>query len=129
MRLGAPELAQRALLRGGEFGLPGATTRHFNQLMIYHSKQANLHGMLETYEMMKRVGPRPDSETCFILVKGCVDTGRPDLAQLVVQEFETAGVRVRNGTRLYISQHAQQGAGATPELMQQQQMSASQAGL
>lgn len=105
MRLGAPELAERALLRSGEFGLPGANARHFNQLLIYHSKQSNLRAMLETYELMKRAGPRPDSETCFILVKGCVDAGRTDLAELVVNEFEIAQVRVRNGTRLYIEQH------------------------
>lgn len=106
MRLGAPELAQKALLSGGEFGLPGANARHFNQLLIYHSKHSDLQGMLETYELMKRAGPRPDSETCFILVKGCVDAGRDDLAKLVVNEFDTAGVRVRNGTRLYIEQHS-----------------------
>ena len=63
--------------------------------------------MLETYELMKRAGPRPDSETCFILVKGCVDGGRPDLADLVIKEFEAAGVRVRAGTKLYIEQHKQ----------------------
>ena len=107
MRLGAPELAQRVLLRSGEFGLPGANTRHFNQLLIYHSKQTSLRAMLETYELMKRAGPRPDSETCFILVKGCVDGGRPDLADLVIKEFEAAGVRVRAGTKLYIEQHKQ----------------------
>jgi len=118
MRVGAPELAQRALLRGGEFGLPCATTRHFNQLMIYHSKQANLLGMLETYDMMKHIGPRPDSETCFILVKGCVDSGRIDLAELVVREFDTAGVRVRNGTRLYITQHTQHDASQSGALHQ-----------
>jgi hypothetical protein len=106
MRLGAPELAQKVLLQSGEFGLPGANTRHFNQLLIYHSKQTSLRSMLETYEMMKRAGPRPDSETCFILVKGCVDSGRPDLAKLVIQEFEAVGVRVRPGTKLYIEQHS-----------------------
>jgi hypothetical protein len=106
MRLGAPELAQKVLLQSGEFGLPGANTRHFNQLLIYHSKQSSLRSMLETYEMMKRAGPRPDSETCFILVKGCVDGGRPDLAKLVIQEFEAVGVRVRPGTKLYIEQHS-----------------------
>ena len=105
MRLGAPELAQRVLLRSGEFGLPGANARHFNQLLIYHSKQTSLRAMLETYELMKRAGPRPDSETCFILVKGCVDGGRADLARMVIQEFEAAGVRVRAGTKLYIEQH------------------------
>ena len=61
--------------------------------------------MLETYELMKRAGPRPDSETCFILVKGCVDSRRPDLAELVVKEFEAGGVRVRAGTKLYIVQN------------------------
>lgn len=104
MRLGVPEVAQNALTRAAEFGLAAGSTRNFNQLLIYHSKHHDLPRMLETYELMKRAGPRPDSETCFILVKGCVDTARGDLAQLVIQEFEGAGVRVRQGTRLYLGQ-------------------------
>lgn len=30
-------------------------------------------------------GKRPGPETCYILVKGCVDQGRPDLGELLIQ--------------------------------------------
>ncbi len=49
--------------------------------------------MFEVFEFMKVSGRRPGPETCYILVKGCVDQGRPDLAELVIREFEQNGVR------------------------------------
>jgi hypothetical protein len=112
MRLGVPEVARHALTRAAEFGLPPGPIRQFNQLLIYYSKHAQLPELLETYELMKRAGPRPDSETCFILVKGCVDNARRDLAELVVAEFEAGGVRVRNGTRLYLQRGDGEAGGA-----------------
>ncbi len=62
--------------------------------------------MLEMYELMKSAGPQPDSETCFILVKGSVDCNRVDIARAIVKEFDAAGARVRDGVRLYIEQHS-----------------------
>lgn len=106
MKIGAPDLAKRALVRSAEFGFSPANTRLFNHLLIYYSKQGDLRSMLETYELMKRAGPRPDSETCFILVKGSVDCGRGDIANAIVKEFDAMGARVRDGVRLYIQQHA-----------------------
>lgn len=114
MKLGAPELAKRALVRSTEFGFSPANTRLFNHLLIYYSKQKDLRSMVEMYELMKRAGPRPDSETCFILVKGSVDCGRSDIAQAIVHEFDAMGARVRDGVRLYIQQHG------SPEQIQQQ---------
>jgi pentatricopeptide repeat protein len=105
MKLDAPEIAKRVLLQSTEFGFSPANTRLYNGVLIYHSKQMDLRSMLEMYEMMKRSGPVPDSETCFILVKGCVDAGRADIAQAIVSEFDNAGKRVRDGVRLYIQQH------------------------
>ena len=105
MKIGAPELAKRALVRSAEFGFSPANTRLFNHLLIYYSKQEDLRNMLETYELMKRAGPNPDSETCFILVKGSVDCGRSDIAKAIVEEFDAMGARVRDGVRLYIQQH------------------------
>jgi len=114
MKLGAPELAKRALVRSTEFGFSPANTRLFNHLLIYYSKQKDLRSMVELYEFMKRAGPRPDSETCFILVKGSVDCGRSDIAQAIVHEFDAMGARVRDGVRLYIQQHG------SPDQIQQQ---------
>lgn len=105
MRVGAPDIARKALLQGQEYGLAGPNTRAFNRLLVYHSKNKDLERLVETYELMKRAGPRPDSETCFVMVKGLVDGQRPDLAGLVIREFEIAGVRVRDGTRRYIETH------------------------
>jgi hypothetical protein len=106
LRLEAPELAQKALRHPAEYGLSeSSSTKYFNKLLVYYSKAGAIGSLLETYEAMKRDGPVPDSETCFVLVRGLVDAGRCDLAELVVQEFDAAGVRVRNGTRLYLDQH------------------------
>lgn len=55
--------------------------------------QGDLQRMFEVFEFMKVSGRRPGPETCYILVKGCVDQGRPDLAELVIREFEQNGVR------------------------------------
>lgn len=38
--------------------------------------------MFEVFEFMRSHGRRPGPETCYILVKGCVDHGRPDLAEV-----------------------------------------------
>lgn len=38
--------------------------------------------MFEVFEFMRGHGRRPGPETCYILVKGCVDHGRPDLAEV-----------------------------------------------
>lgn len=106
MKLEAPDIAKRALLQSTEFGFSPANTRLYNHLLIYHSKQKDLRSMLEMYELMKSAGPRPDSETCFILVKGSVDCDRVDIARAIVKEFDAAGARVRDGVRLYIEQHS-----------------------
>lgn len=106
MKLEAPEIAKRALLQSTEFGFSPANTRLYNHLLIYHSKQKDLRSMLEMYELMKSAGPQPDSETCFILVKGSVDCNRVDIARAIVKEFDAAGARVRDGVRLYIEQHS-----------------------
>jgi hypothetical protein len=104
MRLGAPALGARAAgAAGAELGLPAPRPRQLNRLLVYHSKVGDLAAMLDAYEGMKAAGPRPDAETAFVLVKGCVDAGRPDLAALVLAEFEGAGVRVREGTRAYLA--------------------------
>jgi pentatricopeptide repeat protein len=50
-------------------------------------------------------GIKPGPDTCHVLVKGCVDCGRPDLAEMIIKEFEESGARVRNGTRLYLDQN------------------------
>jgi pentatricopeptide repeat protein len=104
LRVGAPEVAYQAISRPDEFGLYITAAWEYHPLLIYHSKVGDLSSMLDLYELMKRRGHKPDSATCFVLVKGCVDNGRADLAELVVQEFEGAGVRVREGTRLYLQQ-------------------------
>lgn len=41
-----------------------------------------LQQMFEVFEFMRGHGRRPGPETCYILVKGCVDHGRPDLAEV-----------------------------------------------
>lgn len=105
MRIGALNIAKRVLLQSAQFGLSSPTARQFNHVLIYYSKQHDLRSMLEMYELMKKTGPPPDSETCFIVVKGSVDCGRPDIANAVIAEFEMAGVRVRDGARLYVEQH------------------------
>lgn len=106
LRLQAPELAQKALQHPADYGLSeSSSTKYFNKLLVYYSKAGNILQLLELYEQMKREGPVPDSETCFVMVRGLVDAGRNDLAELVIREFDGAGVRVRNGTRLYLEQH------------------------
>lgn len=55
--------------------------------------QGDLQRMFEVFEFMKVNGRRPGPETCYILVKGCVDQGRPDLAEIVIREFEQNQVR------------------------------------
>lgn len=50
-------------------------------------------------------GIKPGPDTCHVLVKGCVDCGRPDLGEMIIKEFEESGARVRNGTRLYLEQN------------------------
>lgn len=106
MRVGALDIAKRVLLHSAQYGLAPPTARQYNHVLIYYSKQHDLRSMLEMYELMKKSGPTPDSETCFIVVKGSVDCGRPDIATAVIAEFEAAGVRVRDGARLYVEQHA-----------------------
>ncbi len=44
--------------------------------------QGHLQQMFEVFEFMRGHGRRPGPETCYILVKGCVDHGRPDLAEV-----------------------------------------------
>ena len=44
--------------------------------------QGALQQMFEVFEFMRGHGRRPGPETCYILVKGCVDHGRPDLAEV-----------------------------------------------
>lgn len=44
--------------------------------------QGALQQMFEVFEFMRSHGRRPGPETCYILVKGCVDHGRPDLAEV-----------------------------------------------
>jgi pentatricopeptide repeat protein len=106
-KLDALEIGREVLLRGARYGFGTPSTRQFNVLLIYYSKKGMLKEMVEMYEGMKsgRFAP-PDSETCFILVKGFVDGGRGDVARLVVGEFEQAGVRIRDGVRLYIDDHS-----------------------
>lgn len=41
-----------------------------------------LQQMFEVFEFMRGHGRRPGPETCYILVKGCVDHARPDLAEV-----------------------------------------------
>lgn len=48
---------------------------------IWHV-QGHLQQMFEVFEFMRGHGRRPGPETCYILVKGCVDHGRPDLAEV-----------------------------------------------
>ena len=106
MKLEALEIGKEVLLRGARYGFGTPSTRQFNMLLIYYSKKGMLKEMVEMYEGMKTGGfAQPDSETCFILVKGFVDGGRGDVARVVVGEFERAGVRIRDGVRLYIDQH------------------------
>ena len=50
--------------------------------MIYYSKLGALSHMFEVFEFMRGHGRRPGPETCYILVKGCVDHGRHDLAEV-----------------------------------------------
>ena len=104
MRVGALDIAKRVLLHSAQYGLSPPTARQYNHVLIYYSKQHDLRSMLEMYDLMKKSGPTPDSETCFIVVKGSVDCGRPDIATAVISEFENAGVRVREGARLYVVQ-------------------------
>ena len=105
MKLDAIDIAKEVVLHGAKYGFGEASTRQYNMLMIYYSKKGLLKEMVDTYEMMKVRGPMPDSETCFILVKCFVDASRGDVARAIVREFEKAGVRVRDGARLYIDQH------------------------
>jgi len=106
-KLDALEIGREVLLRGARYGFGTPSTRQFNVLLIYYSKKGMLKEMVEMYEGMKSGGfAPPDSETCFILVKGFVDGGRGDVARLVVGEFEQAGVRIRDGVRLYIDDHS-----------------------
>lgn len=75
--------------------------------------QGDLPKMLEVYEFMRSAGrAAPTQETCHVLVKGCTDNGRPDLADLVIRDFEEAGARVRQGTRLYLEQNRGRAAAA-----------------
>jgi pentatricopeptide repeat protein len=67
--------------------------------------QGALQQMFDVFEFMRSHGRRPGPETCYILVKGCVDHGRPDLAELTIKEFEQNGVRVRDGSKLYLEQN------------------------
>jgi pentatricopeptide repeat protein len=105
MRLGALDIAKDLIVHGAQYGFGEPSTRQYNMLLIYYSKQGLLKEIVEMYEMMKVGGPMPDSETCFILVKSFVDASRVDVARAIVSEFEKAGVRVRDGARLYIDQH------------------------
>ncbi len=105
MKLEALDIAKEVILHGAQYGFGEPSTRQYNMLLIYYSKQGLLKEIVETYELMKVGGPTPDSETCFILVKCFVDASRGDLARAIVGEFEKAGVRVRDGARLYIDQH------------------------
>ena len=66
--------------------------------------------MFEAYEFARAQGWPPRSDTCFVLVKGCVDAGRADLAEAVVADFEGNGGRVRSGVRAYIETHRRPGA-------------------
>ncbi len=105
MKLNALDIAKEVILHGAQYGFGEPSTRQYNMLLIYYSKRGLLKEMVEMYEMMKVGGPMPDSETCFILVKCFVDASRGDVARAIVGEFEKAGVRVRDGARLYIDQH------------------------
>ena len=105
MRLEALDIAKQVILNGAEYGFGAPSTRHYNMLLIYYSKKGLLKDMVDMYEKMKVGGPVPDSETCFILVKGFVDASRGDVARVIVGEFEKAGVRVRDGARRYIDQN------------------------
>lgn len=107
MRLGALGIAKRVLFQSAQYGLSSPTARQYNHVLIYYSKQHDLRSMLELYDVMKKSGPTPDSETCFIVVKGSVDCGRADIATAVIAEFEAAGVRVREGAKLYVEQHTE----------------------
>ncbi|KAL4434684.1 hypothetical protein ABPG77_002807 [Micractinium sp. CCAP 211/92] len=109
LNVGAPEVAQKALRYASEFGLSHDSYKEFHPLMIYYSKQGALQQMFEVFEFMRSHGRRPGPETCYILVKGCVDHGRPDLAELTIREFEQNGVRVREGTKLYLDQNRHKG--------------------
>jgi hypothetical protein len=109
LNVGAPEVAQKALKHASEFGLSHDSYKEFHPLMIYYSKQGHLQQMFEVFEFMRGHGRRPGPETCYILVKGCVDHGRPDLAELTIREFEQNGVRVRDGTKLYLDQNRAKG--------------------
>jgi hypothetical protein len=82
LNVGAPEVAQKALRHASEFGLSHDSYKEFHPLMIYYSKQGALQSMFEVFEFMRGHGRRPGPETCYILVKGCVDHGRPDLAEV-----------------------------------------------
>eukprot|EP00887_Chlorella_sp_A99_P003119 scaffold9.g3119.t1 len=112
LSVGAPEVAQHALRNADMFGLPHDSHKEFHPLLIYYSKQGQLDKMFEAYQFMQSHGKRPGPETCYILVKGCVDQGRPDLGELLIQEFEANGVRVRDGTKLYLQQNRERSAAA-----------------
>ncbi|RMZ57467.1 hypothetical protein APUTEX25_004301, partial [Auxenochlorella protothecoides] len=109
MQLGVPEVAARALEHSAEFGLPADSAKEATPLLIYYSKQGDLLAMFELYEVMKRRGRHPGPDVCYVLVKGCVDWGRPDLARTVVQEFRDAGVRIREGTLAYMERRPTMG--------------------
>lgn len=112
LTVGAPEVAQHALKNADMFGLPHDSHKEFHPLLIYYSKQGQLDKMFEAYQFMQSHGKRPGPETCYILVKGCVDQGRPDLGELLIQEFESNGVRVRDGTKKYLLQRSSSGTAA-----------------
>lgn len=122
LRVEDPELATDTIVSPAQFGLKSiARERDFHPIIIKHSKQGNLPKMLEVYEFMKGLfaskaehkdedGPvkvRPGADTCHILVRGCVDNGRPDLATMLLEEFEASGARVRDGTRKYLEQNGE----------------------
>ncbi|KAK2078431.1 hypothetical protein QBZ16_003271 [Prototheca wickerhamii] len=109
MQLGVPELAARALEHSAEFGLPADSVKEATPLLIYYSKQGDLLKMLEVYEVIKRQGRHPGPDVCYVLVKGCVDWGRADLARLIIKEFEAAGVRTRQGTLAYLNRRPSMG--------------------
>ncbi|KDD76348.1 hypothetical protein H632_c258p0, partial [Helicosporidium sp. ATCC 50920] len=116
LSVGAPEVAAMALRDSSSFGLSADSHKEYHPLLIYYSKQGDLVRMFELFDAMKGSGRMPGPDTCYILVKGCVDCGRPDLAELTIQEFKAAGVRMRAGTELYLVQNkyrkAEQGAAA-----------------
>lgn len=105
LQLGVPEVAQRAVSESGAFGLSVESHKEAHPLLIYYSKNGDLVRMFQLYDSLKAAGCQPGPDTCYILVKGCVDCGRPDLAELTIQEFKDAGIRMRQGTLLYLEQN------------------------